>query len=127
MGMVYGFKLHALVNAHGLFERWSFAPANVAEVKVAPELSEGLQGQLIAGDKAYIGHPSITTPKRKNMKSKCVWNKTLSRLRKRIESSFSVLVRSFTLHVAQVKTFWSLRARVNLKITAHNLSHSGLL
>lgn len=26
MGMVYGFKLHALVNERGLFERWSFAP-----------------------------------------------------------------------------------------------------
>lgn len=27
MGMVYGFNLHAPVNMHGLFERWSFAPS----------------------------------------------------------------------------------------------------
>lgn len=26
MGMVYGFKLHALTNEQGLFERWGFAP-----------------------------------------------------------------------------------------------------
>lgn len=127
MGMVFGFKLHALVNARGLFERWGFAPANVAEVKVAPGLTEGLEGQLIAGDKAYLGHSDITTPKRKNMEGESRWNKTLSRLRKRIETSFSVLVRSLTLHAAQVKTCWSLRARVNLKLAAHNLIHSGLL
>ena len=38
MGMVYGFKLHALVNERGLFERWSFAPAHHHEAAVAPEL-----------------------------------------------------------------------------------------
>ena len=56
-----------------------------------------------------------------------LWNKTLNRLRKRIETSFSVLVGSLSLHAAQVKTFWSLRARVNLKIAAHNLVHASLL
>ncbi len=55
------------------------------------------------------------------------WTKTLSRLRKRIETAFSSLVRSFNLHTAQVKTFRSLRAKVNLKIAAYNLAHSGLL
>jgi hypothetical protein len=127
MGMVYGFKLHALVNVRGLFERWSFAPANVAEAKVAPDLTAGLEGGLIAGDKAYLGNAAILTPKRKNMKGQSRWSTTLNRIRKRIETSFSVLVRSLTLHAAQVKTFRSLRARVNLKIAAHNLMHSGLL
>jgi len=32
-----------------------------------------------------------------------------------------------TLHAAQVKTFLSPRARVNLKIAAYNLMHSGAL
>ncbi|WP_233492998.1 MULTISPECIES: hypothetical protein [unclassified Meiothermus] len=43
-------------------------------------------------------------------------------MRKRIETSFSSLVRSLHLPVGQAKTFCSLRARVNLKIAAHNLS-----
>lgn len=123
MGMVYGFKLHALVNEHGLFERWSLASAHHHEAGVAPDLVDGVQAPVI-GDKAYLGHPDITTPKRKNMTGPSRWNKTLNRLRKRIETSFSVLVGSLTLHAAQVKTFWSLRARVNLKIAAHNLIHS---
>lgn len=66
MGMVYGFKLHALVNVHGLFERWSFASAHHHEASVAPELVESVQAPII-GDKAYLGHPNIITPKRKNM------------------------------------------------------------
>ena len=126
MGMVYGSKLHALVNEQGLFKRWSFAPAHHHEAALAPELVEGITQQVI-GDKAYLGHTSIITPRRKNMTEPSVWNKALNRLRKRIETSFSVLVGSLTLHAAQVKTFWSLKARVNLKIATHNLIHSGAL
>lgn len=126
MGVVYGFKLHALVNTHGLFERWAFVPAHHHEASVAPELIEGSRAPII-GDKAYLGHPNIITPKRKNMAAPTRWNQVLNRLRKRIETSFSVLVGSLTLHAAQVKTFRSLRARVNLKIAAHNFIHAGLL
>ena len=32
MGMVFGFKLHALTNLNGLFERWAFAAANHPDV-----------------------------------------------------------------------------------------------
>lgn len=96
------------------------------EAALAPELTEGIAQGLI-GDKAYLGYGKIVTPERKNMAGPSTWNKTLNRLRKRIETSFSVLVGSLTLHAAQVKTFRSLRARVNLKLAAHNLTHSGLL
>ena len=126
MGMVYGFKLHALVNEQGLFERWSFAAAHHHEAALVPELTEAMTEPII-GDKAYLGYEQITTPKRKNMTGPDRWNKTLNRIRKRIETSFSVLVGSLTLHAAQVKTFHSLRARVNLKIAVHNLVHSKLL
>lgn len=126
MGMVFGFKLHALVNERGLFERWSYASADHHESTLAHELCQGLDSPVV-GDKAYVGIRPVTTPKRRNMKQKSGWSAQLNRLRKRIESSFSVLVKSLTLHAAQVKTFWSLRARVNLKIAAHNLAHSGLI
>ena len=78
------------------------------------------------GDKAYIG-TGVLTPKRSNMKGDEVWTESLDRVRKRVESSFSTLVRSLTLHAAQVKTFLSLRTRINLKIAAFNLLHSGVL
>ena len=32
MGMVFGFKLHALTNLNGLFERWAFAAAHHPDV-----------------------------------------------------------------------------------------------
>jgi len=132
MGMVFGFKLHALTNLEGLFERWAFAAANHPDVRLARELTAGLEGQLVLGDKAYIG-TGVLTPKRSNMTRRVrpwggeVWTSSLDRIRKRIESSFSTLVRSLTLQAAQVKTFLSLRTRVNLKIAAFNLLHSGVL
>lgn len=125
MGMVYGFKLHALTNEQGLFERWAFAAANQSDVTLAHELLEGLEDHLILGDKAYLGS-IVCTLNRKNMAQDNGWQAWMSRVRKRIESSFSSLVRSLTLHAAQVKTFASLKTRVNLKIAAFNLLHSGL-
>ena len=119
MGMVFGFKLHALTSLDGLFERWAFAAANHTDVRLARELIEGLEGQLVLGDKAYIG-TGVLTPKRSNMTHGSneavfvrpwggeVWTNSLDRARKRVESSFSTLVRSLTLHAAQVKTFLSL-------------------
>ena len=126
MGKVCGFKLHALVTEEGLFERWLYAPADVADITAGRELTLGLQRQSILGDKAYIGM-GIITPKRKNMKAPSDWTPLLNKTRKRIETSFSSLVRSFTLHAAQVKTFASLRTRVNIKIAAFNLLHSSVL
>ena len=126
LGPMFGFKLHAVVNLEGLFERWGFASANESDITLGKELLEGLEDAVVLGDKAYLGS-SATTPTRKNMEEKGVWSKRLSRARKLIESSFSVLVRSPHLHVAQVKTFRSLRAKVNLKIAAFNLLHSGVL
>ena len=126
MGMVYGFKLHALTNGQGLFEKWAFAPANESDVTLAHELLEGLEQHVVLGDKAYIGSTACT-PKRKNMPQEGGWQSWMSKARKRIESSFSSLVRSLTLHAAQVKTFTSLKTRVNLKIAAFNLLHSGVL
>ena len=126
MGMVFGFKLHALTSVAGWFERWAFAAANHADVTLAKGLIEGLEEEVIVGDRAYIGI-GVLTPARSNMTGDGVWTQRLSRARKRIESSFSSLVRSLTLHAAQVKTFLSLRTRVNLKIAAFNLLHSGVL
>lgn len=126
MGMVYGFKLHALTNEQGLFEKWAFAPANRSDVTLAGELLEGLEQHLVLGDRAYIGSTACT-PKRKSMSQTGDWQSWMGKARKRIESSFSSLVRSLTLHAAQVKTFVSLKTRVNLKIAAFNLLHSGVL
>jgi len=126
LGPVFGFKLHALVTSTGLFRRWGFASADEADVTMGKELLCGLEDEVVIGDKAYLGTTAIT-PARKNMKRDTGWNETYNRLRKRIETTFSSLVRSLTLHAAQVKTFRSLRARVNLKIAAFNLLHSGVL
>ena len=103
-----------------------FAPANCSDVRAGRELTQVLEGDVVLGDKAYVGSDVITQARR-NMHDQGIWCSWMSRARKRIETSFSSLVRSLTLHAAQVKTFRSLRTRVNLKIAAFNLMHSGAL
>ena len=126
MVSVYGFNLYAIVSLDGLFERCGIVPTNEADVPVARALLEGWEDEIGLGDKTYLGC-SIITPKRNNQKQPSVWSKQFGKARKRIESRFSSLVRPLNLHVAQVKTFWSLRVKVNLKIAAFNLLHSGVL
>ena len=92
MGMVFGFKLHALTNIEGLFERWAFAAANHPDV-------------TRSSTEAVFVHP---------WESNGVWSESLARARKWSESSFSTLVRSLTLQAAQAKTFLSLTRRVRL-------------
>ena len=88
MGMVFGFKLHTLTNLEGLFERWAFAAANHPDVTrrvrswLARELTAGLEGQLVLGDKAHIG-TGVLTPKRSNMRGGEVWTNSLDRARTR--------------------------------------------
>jgi hypothetical protein len=77
MGMVFGFKLHALTDEQGLFEKWAFAPANHSDVTLAGELLEGMSNQLVVGDKAYIGSTACT-PKRKNMAQEGDWQGWMS-------------------------------------------------
>lgn len=125
MGQVFGFKLHALVTDEGLFDRWLFAAADAADITAGHELIEALDTVIILGDKAYLGS-TILTPKRKNMQGQEAWTTSMNHLRKRIESSFASLVRSLNLHVTQVKTFASLRTRVNIKIAAFNLFHANV-
>jgi hypothetical protein len=126
LGPVFGCKLHALVTRSGLFRRWACVSADAADITVARDLLEGLEAEVVLGDKAYLGS-MVTTPARSNMTRDTDWCKMFDRLRKRIETTCSSLLRSLTLHVAQLKTFWSLRTRVNLKIAAHHLLHSGVL
>jgi hypothetical protein len=55
------------------------------------------------------------------------WKPFMGRVRNWIETRFSVLVRSFGLHRLESKRFWSLLARVNLILLAHNLVRSHVL
>ncbi len=77
MGMLHGFKLHALTDEQGLFKKWAFAPANHSGVALAHELLEGMSDQLVLGDKAYIGSTACT-PKRKNMAQEDIWQSWMS-------------------------------------------------
>ena len=71
--------------------------------------------------------PGCTVPVAGTHRCRPPWPQDLTLLRKHIEADFRGLVRGLHLHVGRVRTFWSLRARVNLKIAAHHLIHSRVL
>lgn len=75
MGSVDGFKLHAFVTFEGLFESWSFVPANEADVTVARSLLDKRENEVVLGDKAYLGS-SVVTPKRGNQTQSDIWSNT---------------------------------------------------
>lgn len=91
VGSVDGFKLHAFVTFEGLFESWSFVPANEADVTVARSLLDKRENEVVLGDKAYLGS-SVVTPKRGHQTQSDIWSTPFGKARKRIESSFSSLV-----------------------------------
>ena len=120
--MFYGFKLHSVLSPSGYICRFLIAPGNVHDARVAQSMLNGSYDDLhsIVGDKGYIGC-GIYTPSRKNAKPPSFWCKSFAKARKRIEATFSSLVRSRNLMLQQLNSFWSIRASVCRKIAAQNL------
>ena len=52
----YGFRLHLKINSIGMIQAFDLAPANVHDIRMLPELTEGDRG-LLLGDKAYFSEP----------------------------------------------------------------------
>jgi len=129
----FGFKGHLIISPHGLPISFAIAPANVDERDVLPELTQGLQGMIIA-DKGLI-RPALKeelersgllleTPVRSNMAdSRPGWfvNKIQS-IRRVVETVIGQLVERFSIQNIRSKDMWHLRAKVGRKILAHTMA-----
>jgi transposase len=120
LGKFYGFKLHAITDQQGLICRFALVPAHEHDVTVARQLLE-TSSALVIGDKAYAGAKVYAQPK-DNERHPRLWTPALAWLRKSIESVFSSLLRTRHLALAQLNSFWAVRASVCRKIAAHNLA-----
>jgi hypothetical protein len=119
----FGFKGHAVVNTQGLILNFTFAPANIDERDVLPELVTKYKGMLIA-DKGLI-RPELTellasqdlnlqTPLRKNMKDlrpKSVVYQMMN-VRRLIEMVFGQLTDRFNIQSIRAKDLWHLTAKI---------------
>jgi len=120
-GRFYGFKLHAVIDDHGMIARFALAPGNESDPPVARALLAEGEGKLVLGDRGYQGCGVYAQP-RGNMKDPRPWWGAARWVRKTIETVFSRLDRSFHLMLPQLNSFRSIRAHVCRKIAAHNLT-----
>ena len=120
-GRFYGYKLHAIIDDHGMVVRFAIAAGNESDPPLARALLEEGEGELVLGDRGYQGCGVYAQP-RSNMKNPRPWWGAMRWVRKTIESVFSRLDRTFHLMLPQLNSFRSVRAHVCRKIAAHNLA-----
>lgn len=120
-GYFYGFKLHAVIDDHGLIVRFAIVPAREADPTVARALLDEAETTLVLGDRGDQGCGVYAQPK-KNFRAPRPWWGAMRWVRKTIETVFSRLDRSFHLMLPQLHSERSIRAHVCRKIAAHNLS-----
>ena len=62
-GHFYGFKLHAVIDDHGLIVRFAIVPAREADPCVARALLDETEATLVLGDRGYQGCGVYAQPK----------------------------------------------------------------
>lgn len=130
----YGFRLHVKINSLGMIQAFELAPANVHDIRMLPELTEGDSGMLLA-DRAYLsqplktellakqglelsiptkyGEPTMLSPKQLGKRK---------RLRRSVETVGSQLAHNFHVKKIWARDLWHLANRICRKILAHTFS-----
>ena len=128
----YGFAGHLLINMAGMIKGFTFAPANIDERDVAPDITGDIQG-LLGADKGYI-RPELShyfdgcgidlqTPVRRNMADNRPKSavKRLMKSRRTIETVISQLSERFNIQKIRARDLWHVSHRFIRKILAHNV------
>lgn len=128
----FGFKGNILITQEGAMKMISVTPANVDERDVLPEVTIGLQGDIIA-DKGLI-RPELSemllhqnlllhTPLRKNMKDSrpLSFIHRIMDIRRKVETVIGQLVERFKIQSIKAKDSWHLMAKIGRKILAHTI------
>ncbi|WP_105317099.1 hypothetical protein [Thermus tenuipuniceus] len=103
--------------------------ASLSELLTFLGLDRGGVGARVRGDRGGKLGPSgptrwvegVVTPPYRTRGGKVVFTAWMGRVRNRMETRFSVMVRSLGLHRLAPWSYWGLVARVNLILLAHNL------
>lgn len=127
----YGLRLHLRVSAGGMVVAVQAAPAHVPDVDLVPELVDGAEGTVL-GDRVYWHQPlaaalrpagiELVAPFRKRSSDPTpLRSRLINRVRRRIETTFSQLVRQFRLKTVWARDCWHLTVRLIRKICSHTL------
>jgi hypothetical protein len=129
----FGYKLHLLTSANGVFHSMDMTKASVHDVYYLNNVKHsGLNNCTLLADKGYLSssqqldlftscHVKLETPLRANQHSYSKFPFVFKRFRKRIETLFSQLCDQFMLKRNYAKTLLGLSVRILTKITSVTL------
>jgi hypothetical protein len=130
----YGFRLHVKINSLGMIQAFDLAPANVHDIRMLRELTEGDRGILL-GDRAYLSEPlhvqlleqqglelSVPTKYGKPTQLRPDQLVKRKRLRRSIETVGSQLSHDLNVKKIWARDLWHLTNRICRKVLAHTFS-----
>lgn len=129
----FGFKVHVVTDLKGNIYDYILTPANIDDRDALFELADLTDIDILFGDKGYIGNIEqeiriekgikLYALKRRNSKNplpKDFRNK-ISKLRRRIESTFNQLIEHFDIERVRSKNMLGLQTNLESKILCFNL------
>lgn len=125
----YGYKLHAVCSASGVFKSLDISPASVHDVNYLKDIRNQLTDCTLLGDRGYLSaewqldlftdcNIRLDTPMRNNQTGYREQTYIFKKTRKRIETLFSQLCDQFMIRRNYAKTFEGFKTRILSKITA---------
>ena len=131
---LFGMRLHLTITSDQVVDQWMLAPAAPHDSKVMTALLEGTDDLVVFGDGAFhdpaeMNHLSyshriqVFAPPRKDARKPWPekFRKWAGRLRRRIETTLSVLVTAFNVEHPGSRSLSGLITRVASRLLAYNL------
>lgn len=126
----YGYRLLVLTTLEGIITDWTLIPANADEREGAGDLLDAYNNLWVLGDKGFLDQfrqaclleergIHLLTPKRKNQKQQNPkeWDALYTKVRQRIETTYSQAKAFLGLEKPGAKTLWGLISRLIAKLT----------
>jgi hypothetical protein len=130
-GTFFGLRAHLRVMWPGVIAALELAPANSADVTVAPELLTEATGWAL-GDRAYwspelrarlaLQHVQLVAPFQTRKHEKAPWPRWLVHTRRRIETVLAQLVERYHSKRTWARDLWHLVSRWLRKVLSHTVA-----
>jgi hypothetical protein len=132
---LFGLRLHVSATKGQVIDDWLLAPASHHDSQVMPALLEATTGCLVLGDGAYNAPTfepvlrkhdiEVYAPPRRDNRSRTPWprpvRRFIGRIRRRIETVFSVLTTVFDIERPRSRSLKGLVSRISTRLLAYNL------
>lgn len=123
----YGYKLHAVCSAEGVFQSLDISPASVHDIHYLKDIKQQFKNCTLLGDKGYLSaecqldlftshNIKLEVPMRTNQKNYKDQPFVIRKYRKRIETLFSQLCDQFMIRRNYAKSFLGFKTRILSKI-----------